>query len=406
MKKALTCKIQLLALLFVMLCATVKANDGVYYVSGNHLVPMQETDISVRKEVLTIYLQNDGFAYVDVSYEFWNPGKTTKKLLMGFEASGPGDNADYEEASPTGHPFIYNFTVEMNGRKLGFQNSRCLGENFQLDSLLSLDSLLKEYPFLQQYPDKIPDSIRYEYDRYYYEYNYVYYFEADFQPGLNKVHHTYRYRMGASVYNPWNLYYSLTPAARWAGGKIDDFTLVVHSDKTTSHFFMPLSVIPEAEFAVVEGFGKMRRIPHKMYAFYEDNADYDYDQGTDCYEVYVRNGAVSWHKKDFRPKSEMEIDCSNFDDELRDIYANEGLFDPYTSIWLWLEDDTDATPDKEFKKRVVRNLPYAKRGRVFKDKKLKEFFEGMWWYMPDPKYKDSTDDFSERDWLYINYSNE
>ena len=402
MKKGLTYKIQVLALLFVMSCATVKANDGVYYVSGNHLVPMQETDISVRKEVLTIYLQNDGFAYVDVSYEFWNPGNTTKKILMGFEADHPSDNTVvFEPESPIwhsfiGHPFIYNFTVEMNSRQLDFQTARCLSNNFNMDSLISQDSLSKKVQYLfdpnnEDYIDTTGmDDIDYSdiYNRYLYCYNnYVYYFEAEFKPGLNKVHHTYRYKMGSSTENPWNLHYSLTPAARWAGGKIDDFTLIVHSDKMPSHFFMPLSINPEAEFEVVEGIGKMRRTAHRMYGFYEDTTDYD--RGTDCYEVYIRNGAVSWHKKDFRPMSEMVIECPTSYSEIRDFYAKEGLSDPIS--------------DYEFENRVVRNLPYAKRGRVFKDKKLKDFFERLWWYMPDPEYKDSTDDFSEIDWENINY---
>lgn len=30
------------------------ANDGAYYVSGNHLIPMYESDIVVKKEILTI----------------------------------------------------------------------------------------------------------------------------------------------------------------------------------------------------------------------------------------------------------------------------------------------------------------------------------------------------------------
>ena len=30
------------------------ANDGAYYASGNHLIPITETDISVKKEILTL----------------------------------------------------------------------------------------------------------------------------------------------------------------------------------------------------------------------------------------------------------------------------------------------------------------------------------------------------------------
>ena len=50
-------------------CVISKANDGVYYASGSGLVPVQETDISVAKEILTITIGKDSFAIVDVYYE-------------------------------------------------------------------------------------------------------------------------------------------------------------------------------------------------------------------------------------------------------------------------------------------------------------------------------------------------
>ncbi|MBQ4223279.1 MAG: hypothetical protein II674_05545 [Prevotella sp.] len=59
---------------------TMQANDGVYYVNGNQLVPVRETDIAVVKEVLTISLCDDGYASVDVQYEFMNRGKAKTHL--------------------------------------------------------------------------------------------------------------------------------------------------------------------------------------------------------------------------------------------------------------------------------------------------------------------------------------
>ena len=58
-----------------ILAILASANDGVYYVSGNQIVPLQETDVAVTKEVLTITIGDDEFARVDVQYEFTNRGK-------------------------------------------------------------------------------------------------------------------------------------------------------------------------------------------------------------------------------------------------------------------------------------------------------------------------------------------
>lgn len=27
----------------------------------------------------------------------------------------------------------------------------------------------------------------------------------------------------------------------------------------------------------------------------------------------------------------------------------------------------------------------------------------LWWYLPDPEYKDDTSNFTEVDWQYVNY---
>lgn len=64
------------------------ANDASFYMSGNTLVPIKETDISVAKEILTITIGKDRYAKVDVYYEFYNPGKA-KTLTMAFEADPP-----------------------------------------------------------------------------------------------------------------------------------------------------------------------------------------------------------------------------------------------------------------------------------------------------------------------------
>ena len=119
-----------LILLFLCSCGSIRANDGVFYVNGNHLVPIHETDIALTKEVLTIGLCDDGYARVDVQYELDNPG-TAKTVVMGFEANAPyNDDVPF---SPQGiHPYIADFTVNMNGEKLAYMNA-VVKSDFQVD---------------------------------------------------------------------------------------------------------------------------------------------------------------------------------------------------------------------------------------------------------------------------------
>ena len=70
-------------------------------------------------------------------------------------------------------------------------------------------------------------------------------------------------------------------------------------------------------------------------------------------------------------------------------------------LTISLCDDGFACADKA-DKRILRNLPYANRGYVFKDKTLQAYFNKLWWYMPDPTWQTSTADFTPHEWRLIN----
>ena len=102
---------QLTSLLLLVLALETFANDGVYYTNGSFLVPVKETDVSVKKEILEIKLCKDGYAEVCVDYTLYN-NKEGKTVTMAFEAAAP-----YEAWAPFSregkHPFIQDFIVEM-----------------------------------------------------------------------------------------------------------------------------------------------------------------------------------------------------------------------------------------------------------------------------------------------------
>src|SRR5664279_6485438 len=95
------------------------ANDGAFRVSGNQLIPMYETDISVKKEVLSIRRINARQAEVDVYYEFFNP-KDSKELEVGFEAFSPSGDVDAQPVNG-GQPYITRFSVSMNGEPVPYK---------------------------------------------------------------------------------------------------------------------------------------------------------------------------------------------------------------------------------------------------------------------------------------------
>ncbi len=282
----------LFLLLSVLFAATVaRANDGVYFTSGNFLIPAQETDISAVREVLTITIGKDSFATVDVQYEFYNAGEV-KTVKMAFEAMAQyNDNTPLHLGGP--HPHIQAFTVSMNGRSLPYANAAVAFNRTSTAVSVPLD--LRKWKGVEDVPDSILpasdclynadlDSIV--------PFAYAYYFDAPFVKGRNTVHHTYRYRMSFSVAEAFDIPYWLTPVTRWANGQADDFTLHITADDM-AEFCLVDSVFSGAPFTTTGS-----------YPIYQLKDEC----GTPFIFTTVMAGdTVTWHGKNFRPQADMNI---------------------------------------------------------------------------------------------------
>ena len=372
MKKLITTALCALATLMAL---PIYANDGVYYLAGNQLVPMEETDISVTKEILTISLGDDGMADVDVYYEFHNAGPA-KQILMGFEADAPY-NAGAVLSKEGIHPYMHDFCVEMNGQRLAYSNGIYASKiNERVQPLDLKDWKPSEYTDDVLYNAELDSTVAF---------SYVYKFCAAFRHGQNIVHHTYRYNMSMSVCTLFNLNYKLTPATRWAAGNINDFTLTIKTPNTAKHFIIDMSAFGDRDFQVEKGTGKIRRVTMGQYSTYN--------------EVSLRNGAVSWHATHFRPQEELTIYSADMLQDTGDrpfvlgcFYDRSAGFRPELCHFM------DGEP---LDARILRNLPYAHRGYVFHDKTLRQYFSNLWWYMPDATWKASTQDFTPLELEFI-----
>ena len=370
-----------IAAVALMLVLTAGANDGVLYVNGNHLVPVHETDIALTSEVLTISLCDDGYATVDVQYVLTNHGNE-KTVTMGFEADAPYN--DDVAFSPQGiHPYIHDFTVVMNGQPLTYMNAVVKSQydaacDFQP---LSLQQWKAYGEVKMRDGDDLPNnSLLYDARQdSLIGFSYAYYFIARFLPGQNTIHHTYRYRMSYGVGRCFEVPYWLMPAMRWANRQIDDFTLRISTPHTAKHFFVEDSLFAQSPFVVTEGVGKVKKTQWYNELFTE---------------VTLRNGTIEWHALNFRPKGNMTIQSAerlHYDDfKLGTFYDRSDNYLPGSYL---LEADKSRQ-----RLRILKNLPYASRGYVFKDRKLQRYFSQFWWYMPDPSWQADTHDFTPREW--------
>ena len=386
------------------LCINTYANDGEFHVNGNHLIPISNTDIKIAKEILTIYVSDTSrHTSVDVDYTFINTSSKPKKVRMGFEASMLEDSdAILPKEGHQGHPCIYDFVVEMNGKQIKYTNEYAFiidstttdYKHFPVDKT-KWENTSKEYRDEHGWWD---EGLWNKKTNEYRPYAYVYYFEATFLPGENKIHHTYKYDCGYDLENRYLITYWLTPAMRWNNKKIEDFTLRISAENTTEHFSL-FGPFGKGTFNIVKGNGKFRN-------------------NGDGKEIVMRNGMLEYHCADFVPEHDLSIVSQDkfFYEDLHQIKDSEVGENEYASskvsvddickfgyynIWYAISDSYGENLAKtiltlsDWEKRVLRNLPYARRGYVFKDKKLADYFSQFYWYMPDPSWTPSQADFTE-----------
>lgn len=360
------------------------ANDSEYYSAGNQLVPVQSTQISVAKEILTINLTNDGITHVDVYYEFRNDGPATD-IVMGFEALPPYF-PHLETHGNAAHPNISNFKVEMNGAKLPYKNA--ISETGLHQGIRPVD-----FSKWKADSDGFGSLVNKTNDTLYLDYSYVYYFNAHFRPGINVVHHTYAYKESNGVNHSFWIDYKLTPANRWANKRIDDFTLRITSNGISKHFAMNMEpfIGAKVETNVRYGTAKMRELTW---------GDIDDESARHNYcEVTMRDAVVEWHITNFQPQAELllsSVDMMvinhqflNYQSTTGEAFGESVYYDG--GVNYVLTTDGKLSGDNALNQRIVRNLPYAARGYQFKNPQLRKFFNSQWWYMPNPNYTPGAD---------------
>lgn len=375
---------------FTLTTVMTYANDGEFHISGNHLVPISNTDIKIVKEVLTIRLcDTTDYTYVDVDYTFVNTSSKSKTIKMGFEAAIEDSWAYLPAETHKGHPSIWNFNVEMNGKHVNHTNEYAFYEdsvhldykNFPVDKTKWVLGG-KEYRDMDDgtwWDQGLMNRTTKEFK----PYAHVYLFSATFLPGENKIHHTYIYDCGRAITEDFMVRYWLTPAMRWNTNKIEDFMLRIVAEG--SKHFRISGPFDKGSFNIANGMGKHRKSQYGGK------------------EVVLRNATIEYHCKDFIPDADLWI--NSFDSYLYDdkdhkgITAQTGAYYRYGHFFGYLQHGYEGFND--FEKRIIRNLPYASRGYVFKDQTLADYFSQFYWYMPDPEWKASAKDFSPREREFI-----
>lgn len=342
---------------FIFLCVfrsgALLANDGAYLSNGSSIYPMQETKISMDKEVLSFKVVN-GRCDVNVHFEFNNPENQTRKVLVGFQAPQSVGDVSEEQIQQVQ---IFDFIVSQGGKILPYQLKTAECEDCELLDKTTIES------------DQGGSYI------------FVYLFEVEFAPGITVIDHSYSFKAGSNVMTEEIYRYILTTGSKWSGAKIKDLT--VNIDLGNDTYFYVGDVFGKQSTWAVKGIGK---VTSEVYNNFE----------TDCKMVRVVSGYLEIKTIDLNPIANIEFGVVN--SHCFQLKGASERTDQMLAALKYLSSSPMMTDEKPFSKdelRIMRNTFYAQRGFVFSSKDLADYFSKFEWYIPNPNLKMTDIHFDE-----------
>lgn len=339
------------------------ANDGAFYAKGNQLIPITESNISVKKEILTLKKVQNRYIEVTVYYEFFNPD-ADKKIAVGFEAFSPMGDVDGEPKNGH-HPYMRDFTVEVNSKILPYNIS------YVNDSLYNKNGHISSINLNTFDGEKSGNYV---------DFFYVYHFDVEFKKGKNIIKHTYSYDLSGSVNHIYNFEYVLTAANRWANRQIDDFTLIIDNGDFET-FLVDKTFFSKADEWLLNGIGKTENVKGNENSLVE----------SDAVKFHIQRGSLIFQKKNFHPQGDLFIYALNYSN------TSDLSYIPFT---YFFEPSID-NPPTDIQKKILKNLPFARRGYVFQNKDLSDYYSKLDWYIPNPSYIPEVDHLTEIEKLWI-----
>lgn len=352
-------------------CIVTKANDGGFYIDGNQLIPMVETNISVKKEILSISrsIKNSNRAEIIVYYEFFNPGQE-KSMTVGFEAASPEGDAELQPDNGK-HPYLHDFTVEMNSQFLPYNVA------IVEDSLYYKNGVFKTLT-KKEINASIDDCGECA------SFRYVYHFDAVFKKGLNIIKHTYSCDFSTFVGSNYEFGYILSAAMRWGNHQIDDFTLNIDMGENQLINLIPTFFDNTSEW-IIAGIGKAQMSRNKW-------------TETLAAEFFIKKGVLVFHKKNFKPRGELQLNSPRGIFDMENFDYTKDLHLPYQA---YLYSGAEIEASDSISKKILRNLPFAYRGYVFSTPELQNYYEKQVWYIPDINYQAEINQLpqEEQEWI-------
>ena len=367
--------------LFILIATVSFSNDWEFSSRGENIVPIETSQVSIKKEEIRMKVVNDG---MDVKVKFIFDSPVSEEKIIGFITPEGGFDDD-ENYQWDGEMHFKNFTTVVNGKTVKSNVEKM--EDFYKKNLLSKEEMQKYN--VEKYKD-----------------SYIYYFKANFVKGENTVEHSYNYS-GSYGVGYIDFQYVWTTISKWKNKKVDDFELII--DPGTSFVSLPYTFWKNEKKVNWEIIGE-----GKIDTAVQTITDSNTKEKKVLKRVYARlkSGYIRYKTKDFAPDNEFLIE------EIKNI-ANYYPFEKTEKGYIFLDESSDYNfwlccyvtepyskekygtyenykeelklsknkeeqlkelSDKELE--ILRNYPFALSGYDFSRKDLKDYFSQFIWYYP------------------------
>ena len=367
--------------LFVMVMVISFGNDWEFSSRGENIVPIETSQVSIKKEEIRMKVVNDGMN-VRVKFIFNSP--VSEEKIIGFITPEGGFDDD-ENYQWDGEMHFKNFTTVVNGKTVKSNVEKM--KDFYKKNLLSKEEM-KKYN-VEKYKD-----------------SYIYYFKANFKKGDNTVEHSYNYS-GSYGVGYIDFQYVWTTISKWKNKKVDDFELII--DPGTSFVSLPYTFWKNEKKVNWEIIGE-----GKIDTAVQTITDSNTKEKKVLKRVYARlkSGYIRYKTKDFAPDNEFLMEeikntatyypfektekgyvftDDNFDYTrwiccyVTEPYSKEkyGTYENYEAelkLSKEQEEQLKKLSDKELE--ILRNYPFALEGYDFSRKDLRDYFSQFIWYYP------------------------
>ena len=367
--------------LFILIATVSFSNDWEFSSRGENIVPIETSQVSIKKEQIKMKIVNDG---MDVKVKFIFDSPISEEKIIGFITPEGGFDDD-ENYQWDGEMHFKNFTTVVNGKTVKSNVEKM--KDFYKKNLLSKEEMQKYN--VEKYKD-----------------SYIYYFKANFVKGENTVEHSYNYS-GSYGVGYIDFQYVWTTISKWKDKKVDDFELII--EPGTSFVSLPYTFWKNEKKVNWEIVGE-----GKIDTAVQTITDSNTKEKKVLKRVYARlkSGYIRYKTKDFAPDNEFLIEeIKNivnyypfektekgyiFLDESSDYnfwlccyvtepYSKEkyGTYENYKEelkLSKNKEEQLKELSDKELE--ILRNYPFALSGYDFSRKDLKDYFSQFIWYYP------------------------